>query len=205
MVGWSLSPLLKTTRSRKNGHVINNFCHLGELVYEHVRGQSNKYILVWSSMNQFSRDLLFRDDHAEDDPLRPWRETLQLLPSQGDVLILIDEIDGLEGLWHTVFNDEVESGTLVHALWDAVLMLRNKQYNMERSARWHLCGTRLSSATIPSRLHARGLSKSIIGFSSHSKHPSARVVTRKNPENGFSRTTKLGLRQKMLSRSYSLP
>lgn len=156
-----VEPKFSSFRGRKATRSTILATILGELVHEHIRDQSTLLSVMWSSVNQFCRDLLFRDDHVETDPLRPWRETLQQLPSQGDVLILIDEIDGLEDLWHSVFNDEVESGTLVHALWDAVLMLRNKSLQgrfhavvVGRLPNLFLRARNLSTSSSPSKLRS---------------------------------------------------
>lgn len=49
---------------------------------------------LWRAMKKFSRAALGQ----EDDYLQSWRDAIHLLPFQGDALILIDEIDGLEHL-----------------------------------------------------------------------------------------------------------
>lgn len=142
-----IPPVLRPLAQRiMNGHVVTisfnekgihsaleKFSHLqhdpkralisafGELILEHMRTRASKVSAMWSSTKRFCREFIFGKNFLDS-----WQDALQLLPPQGDILILIDEIDQLEDLWSKVSKVRLEKGVLFQALWDSILMLRDE-------------------------------------------------------------------------------
>lgn len=102
------------------------FGAFGKLVLQHIRADVSRMSALWTLTKRFCLDLIPMGNSNSGRIFNPWRDALQLLPPDGDVLILIDEIDRLQDLWSSVFNVKMEKDALTQALWDTVLILREK-------------------------------------------------------------------------------